>query len=73
MTELQKGKVKFFNQNKLYGFIVPDDNGSDIFLHMTELEKSGYKGISIGSKVSYEIHTSHKGKIQATNIKILPA
>jgi len=65
------GKVKFFNQEKSYGFIVPDNNSGDVFLHMTELEKSGYKGISIGAKVSYEIHTSHKGKTQATDIKII--
>lgn len=68
---MQTGKIKFFNQEKSYGFIVPEDGGSDVFLHMTELEKSGYKGISIGQLVSYELHTNNKGKQQATNIKIL--
>lgn len=71
MTDMQTGKVKFFNQEKSYGFIVPEDGGSDIFLHMTELEKSGYKGISIGQCVSYELHTNKEGKQQATNIKII--
>ena len=65
------GKVKFFNQEKSYGFIVPEEKGSDVFLHMTELEKSGYKGISIGQRVSYELGTNHKGKQQAVNIKII--
>ena len=65
------GKIKFFNQEKSYGFIVPEEKGSDVFLHMTELEKSGYKGISIGAKVTYEVKTNHKGKSQATNIKII--
>lgn len=71
MTKAQKGKIKFFNQEKSYGFIVPEDNGGDIFLHMTELEKSGYKGISIGQRVSYELGNNHKGKQQAVNIKII--
>lgn len=71
MTESQKGKIKFFNQEKSYGFIIPEDKENDIFLHMTELEKSGYKGISIGQRVSYELGTNHKGKQQAVNIKII--
>lgn len=71
MTESQKGKIKFFNQEKSYGFIVPEDKENDIFLHMTELEKSGYKGISIGQRVSYELGNNHKGKQQAVNIKII--
>jgi len=68
---MQTGKIKFFNQEKCYGFIVPEAGGNDIFLHMTELEKSGYKGINIGQRVSYELGTNHKGKQQAVNIKIL--
>lgn len=71
MIDLQKGKIKFFNQSKSYGFIVPENKGSDVFLHMTELERSGYKGISIGQCVSYELHTNNKGKQQAVNIKII--
>ena len=71
MTKSQKGKIKFFNQEKSYGFIVPEDKENDIFLHMTELEKSGYKGISIGQRVSYELGNNHKGKQQAVNIKII--
>jgi CspA family cold shock protein len=71
MIDLQKGKIKFFNQAKSYGFIVPEDADGDIFIHMTELEKSGYKGINIGQRVSYELGTNHKGKQQAVNIKII--
>ena len=68
---MQHGKIKFFNQEKAYGFIIPESGGSDVFIHMTELEKSGYKGINIGTKVTYEVDTSKKGKNQATNIKII--
>jgi CspA family cold shock protein len=68
---MQQGKIKFFNSEKAYGFIVPEGGGGDVFIHMTELEKSGYKGINIGAKVSYESDTNKKGKIQAKNIKII--
>ena len=68
---MKQGKIKFFDSEKAYGFIVPDEGGEDVFIHMNELEKSGYKGISIGTKVSYEPDTNKKGKTQATNIKIL--
>lgn len=68
---MQQGKIKFFNSAKSYGFIMPDEGGEDIFIHMTELERSGYEGINIGAKVSYETRTNAKGKTQAVNIKII--
>lgn len=68
---MQKGKIKFFNSEKAYGFIVPESGDEDVFIHMNELEKSGYKGINIGTKVNYEPNTNKKGKTQAINIKII--
>ena len=68
---MQQGKIKFFNSEKAYGFIIPEDGSGDIFIHMNEVEKSGYKGINIGQRVSYELGTNHKGKQQAVNIKII--
>jgi CspA family cold shock protein len=68
---MEQGKIKFFNSEKAYGFIVPKAGGEDVFLHMNELEKSGYKGISIGSVVTYDVQTNHKGKNQAVNINII--
>lgn len=68
---MHQGKIKFFNSEKAYGFIIPEDGGGDIFIHMNELEKSGYNGISIGAKVTYDEHTNVKGKTQAVNIKIV--
>lgn len=66
-----KGKIKFFNSEKAYGFIVPEKGGEDVFIHMTEIEKSGYKGINLGQRVSYVLETNHKGKTQATDIRII--
>jgi len=62
---MQKGKVKFFNSEKAYGFIVPESGDEDVFIHMNELEKSSYKGINIETKASYEPNTNKKGKTQA--------
>lgn len=68
---MQQGKIKFFNSEKSYGFIIPDEGGREVFLHMTEVEKSGYKGINIGTKVTYEVESNKKGKTQAANIQII--
>ena len=54
---------------KAYGFIVPELGDENVFIHINELEKSGYKGIHIGTKLSYEPNTNKKGKTQAIKIK----
>ena len=64
------GAVKFFNASKGYGFIHPDDGTSDVFLHITDLEKSGLTAPRDGQRVNYELKT-HKGKTSATNITFL--
>ena len=71
MTELQKGKIKFYDPNKGYGFIFPEGSKQEIFLHKSHLEKSGYNDMAVGANVSYELHTDKKGKTQATNIKLI--
>ena len=72
MTELQKGKVKFYDSNKGYGFIYPEGGGKDVFVHRNELERAGYKDLNVGDSVSYELGANHKNKQQqAVNIKII--
>jgi len=71
MTKSQKGKIKFYDSSKGYGFIYPEGNGEDVFIHRSELEKSGYNDMAVGANVSYELHTDKKGKTQATNIKLI--
>ena len=68
---MTQGKIKFYDVNKGYGFIFPDDSKKEIFLHKTELEKSGYKDMTVGANISYELHTNSKGKTQAINIKLI--
>lgn len=64
------GKVKMFNTGKGYGFIVPDEGGDDVFVHFKEMEKSGIAELEKGQAVSYDAK-DNKGKIAATNIKVL--
>lgn len=64
------GTVKWFNTTKGYGFIAPDEGGKDVFVHITALEKAGFRKLDDGQKVSYELATS-KGKQSAANIKLV--
>ena len=64
------GKVKWFNPQKGYGFISPDDGKKDIFVHISALEKSGINALNENDKVSYD-EARNNGKVSAANIKIL--
>ncbi|MGL5114744.1 MAG: cold-shock protein [Beijerinckiaceae bacterium] len=58
----QQGTVKFFNTEKGYGFIKPDDGGPDIFVHVTAVERAGFGGLKEGQKLHFEIEPDKKGK-----------
>jgi CspA family cold shock protein len=58
----QQGTVKFFNAEKGYGFIKPDDGGSDIFVHVTAVEHAGLRSLAEGQRISFEIEPDKKGK-----------
>ncbi|MHC4475439.1 MAG: cold-shock protein [Planctomycetota bacterium] len=55
------GTVKWFNENKGYGFISPDDGAADLFVHHSEVKTSGYASLSEGQKVEFEIGEGKKG------------
>jgi cold shock protein len=63
----QKGKVKWFNETKGYGFIAPDDGGDDVFVHITAVQDSGLGGLFEGQTVSFELKTA-RGKTSAVNL-----
>jgi CspA family cold shock protein len=62
------GTVKFFNTQKGFGFIQPDDGSKDVFVHITAVEKAGMRSLMEGQKISYEIVTE-RGKQAAGNLQ----
>lgn len=64
------GTVKWFNATKGYGFIMPQDGGKDVFVHITAVQAAGLKGLNDGQKVSYEV-TKERGKDAATNLRLV--
>ena len=64
---MAQGTVKWFNDDKGYGFITPDEGGEDLFVHHTGIAGNGYKTLEEGAKVSYEATQGRKG-MQADNV-----
>jgi cold shock protein len=56
------GTVKFFNAERGYGFIKPDDGGRDVFVHVTAVERAGLKSLTEGQRISFDVEPDKKGK-----------
>jgi CspA family cold shock protein len=66
------GKVKWFNGEKGYGFIAPDDGGKDVFVHISAVERAGLQTLREDQKVSFEVATDRKsGKLSADQLRAL--
>jgi CspA family cold shock protein len=65
---MAQGTVKWFNSVKGFGFIRPSDGSSDVFVHVTAVERAGMSGLAEGQKVSYDLATE-RGKTAAVNLK----
>jgi len=63
------GTVKWFNSQKGYGFIQPDEGGKDVFVHATAVEAAGISALADGQKVSYEL-TEDRGKVSAGQLQL---
>ena len=64
------GIVKFYNDQKGFGFIQPDDGGKDVFVHATALERAGMRGLAEGQKVSFDTAEDRRsGKVAVDNIE----
>jgi CspA family cold shock protein len=66
--EMATGTVKWFNAQKGFGFIQPDDGGKDVFVHATAVERAGMASLQEGQKIQYELATD-RGKTAAANLK----
>ena len=64
---IETGTVKWFNEGKGFGFIAPDSGGKDLFAHFKEIRGEGFKSLSEGQRVTYEVTQGQKGP-QASNI-----
>ena len=65
---MTKGKIKWFDSKKGYGFITPDDGSRDAFLHVSALQKAGIDSLEEGEAVTYEL-AEERGKQSATDIQ----
>jgi CspA family cold shock protein len=69
---MNTGTVKWFNSTKGFGFIQPDDGSTDVFVHISAVERSGLQGLADGQKLSYELAKDNRsGKTSAENLKAI--
>ena len=67
---MARGTVKWFNGEKGYGFITPEDGSKDLFVHFSAIQAEGYKSLDEGQKVEYEATQGQKGP-QASNVRVV--
>jgi cold shock protein len=63
------GTVKWYNAQKGYGFIQPDDGSKDVFVHISAVERAGLGTLSEGQKVSFDLERGNQGKMSAANLQ----
>lgn len=66
---MASGTVKWFNSQKGYGFIQPEEGGPDVFVHISAVERAGLTSLRDGQKLSYETERGRNGKIAAVNLR----
>ncbi|MGH7119226.1 MAG: cold-shock protein [Acetobacteraceae bacterium] len=65
---MSQGTVKWYNSQRGYGFITPDDGSKDVFVHVSAVERSGLGHLNEGQKVGYDIEHGQQGKFSAVNL-----
>ena len=68
---MAEGTVKWFNTQKGYGFINPDEGENDVFVHITAVQNSGLNGLNEGQKVTYELEEQRNGKMAAVGLGLV--
>ena len=67
---MTKGTVKWFNPDKGFGFIQPEDGSKDAFVHISAVERAGLSSLNEGQKVSFELVSGRDGKMSADNLSV---
>jgi CspA family cold shock protein len=67
---MSTGKVKWFNGQKGFGFIQPNDGSQDIFVHISAVERAGLKSLNEGQTVSYDLEQGQRGRVSAINLQV---
>ena len=65
------GTVKWFNTTKGFGFIMPQDGGKDVFVHISAVERAGLKGLNENQKIGFELQSGRDGKQSAGDLRLL--
>ena len=65
------GTVKWFNGQKGYGFIQPDEGGADVFVHISALQRSGLQTLTDGQRVEFELTQLHDGRVAALGVRLI--
>ncbi len=68
---MPSGTVKWFNGRKGYGFIIPEDDDKDVFVHITAVQDAGLEGLEEGQKVEFEVKDGPNGKPIASDLKVV--
>jgi cold shock protein len=66
---MASGTVKWFNAQKGYGFIQPENGGADVFVHISAVERAGMDNLREGQKLSYELEQGQRGRVSAVNLR----
>jgi len=66
---MSTGTVKWFNSQKGFGFIQPEDGSKDVFVHISAVERAGMNDLREGQKISYELESGSQGKVSAVNLQ----
>lgn len=69
-TQRERGTVKWFNSQKGFGFIVPENGGKDVFVHISAVERAGLRGLNEGQKLEFELQ-ENRGRTAAANLQVI--
>jgi CspA family cold shock protein len=69
IPDMITGTVKFFNADKGYGFIAPENGGDDAFVHISAVERAGFRTLEKDQRISYELENDRRGKASAVNLQ----